>query len=145
MTDLTPNDTAPQEPFGLDQPGSPGPEDMPSSDDKLWAGLSYLSQFILPAVLPVILLLSEQTKREPFVREHAIQSLALFVAAIVYEIAAAAVWAIITAIVPFLMCITWVIFLLPLIPFIYYGVQAFQGQRVEIPWLSNLLRQQGLL
>jgi len=129
-------------PFGLGQ-GAPPIE--PSSDDKLWCGLSYFSQFIIPIVLPLILLFSEQTKNKEFVRHHAVTSLGLAAAAVLFEIAAFIVYTIITLILPVLACILWLIFLLPVVPFVYYGIKALRGEYVEVPYLTEFLRKQSWL
>ncbi len=112
----------------------------PSDNDKLLAGLGWVSQIIVPAVMPAILLFTDESKRSPFIKNHAVQSLALMVAAVVYEILAAIVYAIASAVVPCLSCGLWVLFLLPLVPLVYYGLKAFQGQQVEIPYLTQFLR-----
>jgi uncharacterized membrane protein len=137
MSDQSQNQA--QQPFGIEETPGTGsvPPALPSENDKLLAGLSYISQFILPVILPAILLLSEDTKRNPFVRHHAVQSLALFFAAVVFEIVAV----ILNAVLFFLACILWVLFLLPVVPFIYYGILAFQGKYVEIPYLTKFLKQ----
>jgi uncharacterized membrane protein len=141
---------AQQEPFGVDEPQGPRPPST-TDNDRLLAGLSYLSQLVVPAVLPVILMLTDETKakctsfRSDFVRFHAVHGLALFVAAVIYELAAVIVFAIIGAIAPFLACLTWILFLAPFAVLIYYGVLAFQGKRTEIPWLTQFLRDNNWL
>ncbi len=131
-----------QNPFDL---GTGAPPAEPTSDDKLWCGLSYFSQFIIPAVLPLILLLGEQTKEKEFVRHHAITSLGLLAAAVVYEIAATIIYSIILLILPLLACILWLVFVVPIVPFVYYGIKALKGEYVEVPYLSEFLRKQGWL
>jgi uncharacterized membrane protein len=139
---MSENKDTQKEPFTIEEPAPGAAPTAPVSDnDKLMAGVCYLSQFIVPVVLPVILLLSADTKKNPFVRHHAVQSLGLLAAAVVFEIAAF----IVTAILAFLACILWVLFLLPIIPFVYYGVLAFQGKYVEIPYLTKFLKQNNWL
>src|SRR5690606_30873845 len=48
-------------------------------DDKLIAMLAYVTQILIPFIMPVIILLSESSKKRPFQRYHAVQSLALTV------------------------------------------------------------------
>ena len=48
-----------------------------NADDRLIALLSYVTQIVIPLVMPVIVLLSESSKLRPFQRYHAVQSLAL--------------------------------------------------------------------
>jgi hypothetical protein len=142
MTQQNPN----EEPFEVEEEQFASTPPAPVSDnDKLLAGLSYVSQLIVPAVFPIILLLTDESKRSAFIKHHAVTSLALLVASVAYEIVAGIVYAIIGVILPFLTCILWVIFLLPLVPLIYYGVQAFQGKMVEVPYLSKFLRDQNWL
>jgi len=50
-----------------------------SSDDKLWAALSY----VFSPLVPIILLLMEDKKKIPFVKFHAVQSLAIGIILIV--------------------------------------------------------------
>jgi len=74
-----------------------------------------------------------------------VHSLALFAATIVYELAATLIFVVGTAIVPPVACILWLIFLLPVVPFLYYGVLAFQGKYVDIPWLTQFLKNNSWL
>ena len=48
-----------------------------SADDRLIALLSYMTQIIIPLIMPVIVLMSESSKQRPFQRYHAVQTLAL--------------------------------------------------------------------
>jgi uncharacterized membrane protein len=133
MTDsFTPPVSPAPEPFGLGAPAN--------DNEKLLAGLAYWSQMVVPAVLPAILLLTDESKRSEFVKRHAAQSLALLVAAVVYEIVAAIVYAIGVGVAPCLTCLLWLLFLLPTVPLAYYGVLAFQGKEIEIPYVSKLMR-----
>jgi len=131
-----------ENPFDL---GDGTPPTTPTSDDKLWCGLSYFSQFIIPVVLPLILLFSEQTKNKEFVRHHAITSLGLAAASVVYEIAAFIIYSIIVLILPPLACILWLVFVLPVVPFVLYGIKALKGEYVDVPYLSEFMRKQGWL
>ena len=140
-----PSPSAP-EPFGLQEAKpSPGGQQPPDSNDKILAGLSYVSQIILPAVLPAILLLTGEGKRSSFIRHHAVQSLGLLVATVLYEILMGILFVVVSALVPCLACGIWIIFLLPLVPAIYYGWLAFQGQYVNIPWLTHFMTKNALL
>lgn len=127
-------------PFGLDQPATP-----PSDNEKMLSGLSYVSQIVLPAILPLVLLLSDEGKRSAFVRHHAVQSLALLVVSIIYEMVVGTVVLVIGAVIPCLLAILWVLFLAPLVPLVYYGYKAFQGETVEMPWLTAFLKQNNWL
>jgi uncharacterized membrane protein len=98
-----------------------------TQDDKLWALLAYVC--IPPVIAPLIILLSDDKKERPFLRYHAVQSLAgLFIAGV--------------SCIPLIGCC-----LSPLYALIYayFGLKAYDGQWVEIPYLTNFLRGQGWL
>jgi len=125
----TPQNT--QQPFSVDEtPGTGSGTAAPVSDnDKMLAGLVYL----IPAIISIILLLNEDTKKKPFLRYHAMQSLGLAVVLAAFEVLLSLVTAVI--------CFAAVLYLLPLVPMIYYGVMAFQGKTFEIPYLTALMKQ----
>ncbi len=127
------------EPFGLDDSGSPAVV-PPTDNEKALSGLSYLSQCVLPAVMPFVLLLSEESKKSKFVRYHAVHSLALLVVAVAFELVATIVNMVIGAVIPCLLGILWVLWLLPAVPLVYYGIKAFQGDSPEIPWVTDFLK-----
>ena len=52
---------------------------LADSDDRLIALLSYATQIVIPVIMPIIVLLSESSKKRPFQRYHAVQSLAFVV------------------------------------------------------------------
>jgi uncharacterized membrane protein len=123
-----------------------------NNDDKLIALLSYMTQILIPVIMPVIVLLSESSKKRPFQRYHAVQSLALSVLFMVLG-AAVAVGTAIIQVVPLVgqlvgllvFCLTPVAWLMYVIALLYYGYQAYQGKRFAIPGLTSLLRDQGWL
>ena len=121
-------------------------------DDKLIALLSYVTQIVIPLIMPVIVLLSESSKKRPFQRYHAVQSLALML--LFFAIAAAAtigtgiiqVIPLIGQLVGFLMlCLMPIAWLMAVLALLYYGYQAYQGKRFAIPGLTSMLRDQGWL
>ena len=115
-------------------------------NDKLWSLAAYISQMIVPVIVPVIMLLIEPNKNRPFQKYHAAQSLGFLVATFVYEILAGIVFSVLTAItLGCLALVLWVLFLLPIIPAIYYGYLAYQGKRFEIPYLTKFMGEQGWL
>jgi len=142
---MEPNLNPNQEPFGLEEERAPEADLSPTENDRLLAGLSYLSQILIPAVFPVILLLTEDTKKRRFLRFHSIQSLGLLVATIIYYLAAVVVQAVIGAVLPFLLCLTWVLFLVPAGALCYYAYQSFTGKYAEVPWLTDFMRGNGWL
>jgi uncharacterized protein len=96
-----------------------------TSDDKLWALLAY----VLTPIVPIIILLIEEKRNRPFLREHNVQAL---------------VWGVLTIIVgtllSFLLCIPY---LLMWALAVYWGIQAYNGKSVNIPVLTDFLKKQG--
>jgi uncharacterized protein len=96
-----------------------------TSDDRLWAALAY---FFSPLV-PIILLLMEDKKNRPFIKAHNVQAL----------VTGVVLWIILFILsIPTFGCasLLWFLMLIP-------AVKAYQGQMVEIPVISNFVRQQG--
>jgi uncharacterized membrane protein len=98
-----------------------------SSDDKLWAMLAY----VLSPIVPIIILLMEDKKKRPFIREHNMQALILGITYIILG---------------FILSFTVVLACVPLLVWfymIYLGFQAYQGQSVKIPVITDLVKNQG--
>jgi uncharacterized membrane protein len=96
-----------------------------SSDDKLWAALSY----VFSPIVPIIMLLMEEKKARPYIKYHAVQSLVIgIVLAILVPIIAAFT----------LGCgaILWFIMF-------WWAYKAYQGEKFEIPVVTNLIKNQG--
>ena len=123
-----------------------------NSDDKLIALLCYVSQLFVPIIMPVIVLLSETSKRRPFQRYHAVQSLAFALLLAALGIAAT-LGAGIVSVIPLIgflfllamLCLAPVATIMAWVAMGYYGYQAFQGKRFAIPGLTNYLHNQGWL
>jgi uncharacterized membrane protein len=98
-----------------------------TSDDKLWALLGY----ILSPIVPIIVLLMEEKKSRPFIKYHNMQALVLGVVNVLLSILLA--WTLVLACVPF---VVWVVM-------IYWGIQAYQGQWVKIPVVTDFVKNQG--
>jgi uncharacterized membrane protein len=121
-----------------------------NQDDKLIALLSYVTQIIIPLIMPVIVLLSESSKKRPFQRYHAVQSLALSLLFIAIA-AAATIGTGIIQVIPLIgqlvavlmLCVMPIGWFMAVIALLYYGYQAFQGKRFAIPGLTGMLRDQG--
>lgn len=125
---------------------------LADSDDRLIALLSYATQILIPVIMPVIVLLSESSKKRPFQRYHAVQSLAftivfwglITVAGIgtaiiqVIPIVGVLVGLMMACIVP----LAWITYALMLV---YYGFQAYKGSRFAVPGLTSFLRDQNWL
>jgi uncharacterized membrane protein len=121
-----------------------------SQDDKLIALLSYVTQIVIPLIMPIIVLLSESSKKRPFQRYHAVQSLALMLLFIAIA-AAATIGTGIIQVIPLIgqlvavlmLCLMPIGWIMAVIALLYYGYQAFQGKRFSIPGLTSMLRDQG--
>lgn len=105
------------------------PSDV-TSDDRLWAMLSY----ILTPVVPIIVMLMEDKKNRPFLKAHNMQALILGVAEFIVEAVLGAVSA------GLLGCVVWVA---AIIINVYFGLKANRGEVFEIPVITNFVRQQG--
>jgi uncharacterized membrane protein len=98
-----------------------------TDDDKLWAALSWA----IPIVAIVVLFMQDK-KQRPFIKYHAINSLAFSVAFFV----------IITIIATVTFGIGGCLAVIWFIAF-YWAYQAYQGVWVEIPVLTNFVKNQG--
>ncbi len=99
-----------------------------TSDDRLWAMLAY----ILTPLVPIIILLMPDKKDRPFIKAHNSQALVLGVIE----------WVINAILTPVLGigCITAVI---TIVANVWLGIKANRGESIEIPVISNFVRQQG--
>jgi uncharacterized membrane protein len=100
-----------------------------SSDDRLWAALAY----ILTPLVPIIILLIEDKKNRPYIRSHNAQALA---------------WGLINLVVgSFLSTILFFCLgapsLLIWLVGVYWGVKAYQGEMVNIPVITDFVKNQG--
>lgn len=96
-----------------------------TSDDKLWAALAY---FFSP-IVPIILLLMEDKKNRPFIKAHNTQALVMgIVLAVVVPVIATFTLGC-GAIVWFVM---W-----------FWAYQAFQGKFINIPVVTDFVKNQG--
>ncbi len=98
-----------------------------TSDDKLWALLTY----VLSPLIPIIILFLEDKKERPFIKAHNSQALVLGCVNLVLGIILS--FTVILACVPFLVWIYMV----------YLGIQAYQGQYVTIPVITDFVKNQG--
>jgi len=96
-----------------------------TSDDKLWAALGYP---ISP--LAIVALLMEDKKARPFIKYHAVQSIALNI--VLYVLITIFVVTVIGAICAPLL---WLVLLWP-------AYVAYQGKYLEIPVITNFLKKQ---
>lgn len=99
-----------------------------TNDDKLWAALGYPIPLI-----PIIVLLMEDKKERPFIKFHAVQSLAFNIALWVIIFIISAVTLGFGAI-----CapVLWLITLWP-------AYDSYQGNYTELPVITNFIKNQG--
>ncbi len=96
-----------------------------TSDDKLWAALSWLPLGPLYPLVAVLMLLMEEKRNNPFVRYNAVLAL-------------------VTGVVLFVLAIpTMGLAAIGYLVFFYWAYQAAQGQTVQIPVLSDWIKEQG--
>ena len=116
------------------------------ADDKLVGLLAYL----VPVLLPIIVLLSEASQKRPFQRYHAVQSLGLTGGLILISLALGLAGAIV-GIIPvinvvfsiLMFCITPILIIMGIVAMVYYGLQAYKGNRFAIPVVTAFLSNQG--
>ncbi len=100
-----------------------------TSDDKLWALLAYLP--IVGWIIAIVALLMDDKKVRPFIKFHSIQALILAVInGVVASILAAVIVGICTG-------IAGAVYML------YIGYQAYQGQTVKVPFVTDFIKNQG--
>jgi uncharacterized membrane protein len=97
-----------------------------TDDDKLWALLSWLFWPIA-----VIVLLLEDKKQRPFIKYHAVQALAVGVVGYVISGVLSVIG---------VGCVLW---LVVLIYQIYLAVKSYQGEWVEVPFITDFCKNQG--
>ena len=90
-----------------------------TQDDKLWSLLSY----IFSPLVGIIMLLIEDKKNRPFIKYNAVVSIIMGVLVIVTS------WACIGVLV-------WIYAL-------YLGIKSYQGEWVQVPVISDFVRNQG--
>ena len=99
-----------------------------TSDDRLWALLSYL----LTPLIPIIILLMEDKKNRPFIKAHYMQALILGIVLVVFLT--------IMAFIPFVNCIAP---FAALVVMILYAIKANKGEYIDIPVITNFVKNQG--
>ncbi len=98
-----------------------------TSDDKLWALLAY----VLSPLIPVIILLLDDKKARPFIKAHNGQALVLGLVNLILGVVLS--FTVVLACVPF---IIWIYM-------VYLGIQAYQGQYVTVPVITDFVKKQG--
>jgi len=90
-----------------------------TSDDKLWAALTY----VFSPIVPIILMLMEDKKNRPFIKAHNAQALILGIIMVITS--------------------TFCVGILVWFYQLYLGYQAYQGKTVEVPIITNFCKGQG--
>jgi len=100
-----------------------------TSDDKLWAALSY----VFAPIVGIIVLLMEDKKARPFIKFNAVQSIA---ASVAFWIIATIITTVTIGFGGLCVPVLWLVFL-------YWAYQAYQGQAINIPVITNFIQGQG--
>ena len=90
-----------------------------TSDDKLWAALTY----VFSPIVPIILMLMEDKKNRPFIKANNVQALILGIITVVTSG----------------ICIGVLVWFYQL----YLAYQVYQGKTVEVPLITKLCKDQG--
>jgi len=89
-----------------------------TSDDKLWAALSY----VFAPIIPIVIMLMPDKKDRPFIKAHNAQALVLGIITVITS--------------------TFCVGILVWFYQLYCAYKAYQGELIEIPLISNLVRGQ---
>ena len=116
----------PAEPVAIEPAPSSG-----ASDPKLWALLAY----VLSPVVPIVILLVDSMKNQPYLKPHTMQALVAGVAIFVVTF--------VLGVIPIIGCLSPIVALAGWIAMIYWGFQAYNGKPVTIPVVTNLVQKQG--
>lgn len=100
-----------------------------TSDDKLWSALSY----VFAPLIGIIVLLMEDKKSRPFIKFHAVQSIA---ASIAFWIVSTVLITVTIGFGGLCVPVLWLVFL-------YWAYKAYQGEMVNIPLITNFIKNQG--
>jgi uncharacterized membrane protein len=96
-----------------------------TSDDRLWAALAY----VFSPIVPIVLMLMEDKKNRPFIRAHNAQALVIGV--------------ILAIIVPIVAVFTFGCGAILWFIMLFWAYKAYQGEYVNIPVVTDLVKGQG--
>lgn len=96
-----------------------------SSDDRLWAALTY----IFSPLIPIILLVLDDFKDRSYIRYHSIQALVVGI--------------ILAILVPIIAILTAGCGVILWLIMFYWAYKAYQGEWVEIPIVTSFVKNQG--
>jgi uncharacterized membrane protein len=100
-----------------------------TSDDKLWAALSY----VFAPLIGIIVLLMEDKKARPFIKFHAVQSIAVSIA----------FWIVVVIFTTVTLGFGGLCAPLLWLVFLYWAYKAYQGETFDIPVVTNFIKGQG--
>jgi len=103
-----------------------------TSDDKLWAALAY----VFSPLVPIILMILEDKKDRPFIQAHNAQALVMGLLLWVINLFIIPIIAIVTLGCGSILWLMWVIML-------YWAYKAYQGELVNIPVVTDFVKNQG--
>jgi uncharacterized membrane protein len=112
-----------QTPPGQMPPASSGS----GSNNNILAAVSYP----IP-IVGIVILLSDSMKSDPYMKTHAVQSIALGVVL--------AIASIIIGLIPIVGCLTPILWL---VVTIYYAIQAYNAKNFTIPFITDFCKKQG--
>lgn len=98
-----------------------------TSDDKLWALLSYL----LSPIVPIIVLVMEDKKNRPWLKLHAVQAL---------------IFTLIVGVLTSVLAIVLIGFVIGIAGFVFsiiWAIKAYNGEEVKIPVITDFVKKQG--
>ncbi|WP_420628882.1 DUF4870 domain-containing protein [Candidatus Leptofilum sp.] len=101
----------------------------PTDDDKLWSLLAY----VFTPVIPIVILLMDDKKSRPFIKAHNAQALAW---GLVNLIGGTILSSVLFFCVGLPSVLIWAVGA-------YWGWQAYQGQEVTIPVITDFVKGQG--
>lgn len=116
-----------------------------TSDDKLLAALGYWGSLVL-GFIPALVIFFLKKDESPFIKKHALQALVLNFACIAFTIASMILMQIVAMVtfgigplllIPILMLLGVGV----AIYFVFLGIQVFQGQDPNIPYLTPMIEK----
>lgn len=114
------------------------PIEAPTSDDKLWSGLSYAG--LACCMVPTLVIFLLKKGESDYIKFNALQAIGLWLTALVIMVTLSILGHI--PVVGFLVGIVHlVISLVFLAGWIYLIIQAFTGKEIRIPLLGDLIEQ----
>ncbi len=132
-------------PFDLDEKTLPTPPTTTTENERLLAALGYLSQLLLPLLMPILLLTSKATRQSGFVRHHAVQAIALVGVGVLYDLVIVLLLLLLRSRAQLVIFGLALLLMVPMAVTLWYATQALRGRWLEIPLITNLLKDTGLL